>query len=213
VLITDFVIPEEELLELTGSQLVKIILNPSVHLLPEGRILAVELLHEVVHAEVVLVLDAVEVVADVVKSLRHPRVCVPVMRLLPLNLREVSQAFDHLVVLQELDPLEAEQDLIGSESIPVDLGGVIQEDLFALGGVPLMAHPHGDGDGEGDLRAGLQVRRTDEELAVVRVQLPVVETYARLEASDLLWRTEAEAVLDRRKESARERSQTLQFYH
>lgn len=98
-------------------------------------------------------LDTVEVVADVVECLRHPGMCVPVMGLLSLDLRKKTQAFDHLVILQELEPLEAQQDLIRGESIPMDFGGVIQEDIFAFGRVPLVAHPHRDGDGEGDLRA------------------------------------------------------------
>ena len=111
---------------------------------------------------------------------------VPVVLLLALDLRQRLQPFDHLVVLEVLQLLEAQQHLVGRESIPMYLLGVVEELPLSLLGVPLVAHPDGDGDGEGEGVAGLQIGRADENSAVVLVEVAVVEADAGLEAHDLL---------------------------
>lgn len=90
---------------------------------------------------------------------------------------------------------------------------IIQKDLLSLRWVPLVPHPHGDREGEGKLSARFQVGRTDEEATVVGVQLPVIEGDARLEASDLLGRTEAEGEGEGGLECEGEGGQALEFYH
>lgn len=96
-------------------------------------------------------LDAVEVVADEVKCLGDPRVTVPIVLSLSLDLGEVLQSLDHLIVLQEFYLFEAQQDLIGGQSVPVDFLRVIQEDLLSFRWIPLVSDAHGDGEREGEL--------------------------------------------------------------
>lgn len=87
------------------------------------------------------------------------------MLLLPFHLRKESKALHHLVVLQVLDVLKAQQDLIRGQPIPVDSRGVVHE-LVALFSVVAMSQPERDSDRERDDILGLKTGRSHMELPV-----------------------------------------------
>jgi hypothetical protein len=185
VLIACLVIPQEKSLKFIGTQIVQTFLYLSIHPLPKKLILTVQPLHEVVHLQMVLILDPIEIATDVVKYLRHPCMRVPIVPLLTVHLRKIAQTLDQLVVLEVLDIFKTEQDFVGGEPVPMDLGRIIQKDLFLLGWVPFVSHPHRDSDREGDLCPRFKVWRADEEFSIVDVEVAIVERDPGLEAFDL----------------------------
>lgn len=68
----------------------------------------------------------------------------------------------------------------------MDAFGVVEELVVALVGIPFMADAHRDGEGEGEGVAGAEVGWTDEEPAVVLLDVFVIEIDARFEAPNLL---------------------------
>ena len=133
----------------------------------------------------VLILDPIEIVTDKIKYLRHPVMRIPIVSLLTVHLRKIAQTLHQLVVFEVLDIFKTEQDFVGSEPVPMDLGRIIQKDLFLLGWVPFVSHPHRDSDREGDLCPRFKVWRADEEFSIVDVEVAIVERDPGLEAFDL----------------------------
>ncbi len=64
VLITDFVVLQEELLKLAGKEVIEHLLYLCIHLFPEILIIVLKFLHEVVHIQIILPFDAEEVSID-----------------------------------------------------------------------------------------------------------------------------------------------------
>lgn len=63
------------------------------------------------------------------QSATHPRMRVPVVILLTLHLRKVSQPLHHLVVFQVLDVLETQQNLVRSQSVPMNPRRIIHDSV------------------------------------------------------------------------------------
>lgn len=102
VLITYLIIPQEKLLKLTRGEVIQPLLNMRIHPLPKLLITTLQLLHEVVHRQIVLLLNPVEICTNEVKSLRNPDMSVPIVVLLTLHLRQVPKSLDHLLVFEVL---------------------------------------------------------------------------------------------------------------
>lgn len=132
----------------------------------------------------VALLYPAELDVHLLQSLTDPRMGVPVFRLLALDLRKETQPLHHFVVLEVLDVLEAQQDLVGGQSVPVDAGRVVDEEVLVVFRVEAMSDQEGDGDGEGYCIFGLQVGRTHVELPIEPIQSVIVCLYALLEGTD-----------------------------
>lgn len=64
---------------------------------------------------------------------------------------------------------------------------VVEELPLSFFGVPFMPDPDGNGDWESKRVLGLQIRWPYEKLAVVLIEMAVIETDAGLEPHYLLW--------------------------
>ena len=142
------VVGDEDVLEVLAVQVVDVLLDLGVHLLPERGVAVPQLLHQEVERHDRGLLDPVEVVPHSLQGFAHPLVFVPVVLLLPLHFRQALQALDQLLEAQVLGVLEGKQDLVGLQSVPVDLRTVVHEEFLAQ--VELVAIPDGHADGESE---------------------------------------------------------------
>ena len=80
------VVAQEQLLELVRLNVVEHVFDDRVHFAPEVGTVALQSLHQVVHVQVVFLLNATEVAGHVLEGLGDPRVAIPVVLLLPGHL-------------------------------------------------------------------------------------------------------------------------------
>jgi hypothetical protein len=72
VLVADFVVPEEEVLKLMGVEIIQMLLNVVVHLLPEFWAGAPEFLHQIVHRDMIILLYPKKLGVNLLKCLAYP---------------------------------------------------------------------------------------------------------------------------------------------
>lgn len=75
-----------DVLELSGVQVIDVLLDPGIYFFPEVLVGVVELLHQIIEVHNVDFFDPGELVSDLIEPLHHPLMLVPVVLLLSLNL-------------------------------------------------------------------------------------------------------------------------------